>query len=279
MKFTKLTDKEDRRTKIIEYISSHQGCNAQDIITGVENYVSRVTVFNILNSLEKGGAIRKEKDKPNSRDFKFFVDTNNPLISLPIEFKEFKKYYYPLLETVKEEYKEYLAAKPSGADFTLLGRLGLIFGEFIRIYDSRALLVWPKQIRDTETLRNLYMLLFSEVIEIRNEINKAFQFLFSDLGSLTEEGIFASIGLGLLGFVPGAMLELNDQFVNTNMKTKAKRVLKHVWAIWEKDFHSYELKAANLERKMDEQFGNVRSREEFKNIASRGKRNLKPTRI
>lgn len=36
MKLTKLTDEEDRRTKIIEYISSHQGCNAQDIITGVK---------------------------------------------------------------------------------------------------------------------------------------------------------------------------------------------------------------------------------------------------
>lgn len=282
MKLTKLTDEEDRRTKIIEYISSHQGCNAQDIITGVENYVSRVTVFNILYSLEKVGAIRKEKDKPNSRDFKFFVDTNNPLISLPIEFDEFKKYYYPLLERVKKEYKEYLtSSKRSGADLTLLGRLGLIFGEFIRIYDSRALLIWPRQIRDTESLRNLYMLFFSEVLEILDELNKVFQFLFSDLGALTEEGIFANIGGGLLGWVPAAMLELKDQFANTNMETEAQRILEHVWAIWQKDYDSYELKAANLERRMDELVGNVASTEQFRNVASRrrGKRNPKPVRI
>ena len=86
--------------------------------------------------------IRRQKDKPNSRDHKFFVDTSNPLISLPKEFDEFKRYYYPLLEIVKKEYKEHLtSSKTSEEDLILLGRLGLIFAEFIRIYDSRALLV------------------------------------------------------------------------------------------------------------------------------------------
>src|SRR5215469_5266398 len=137
---TKLGEnEEDRRTKIIEYITNHQGCNIQEVIRGVENYVSRVTVYKILGSLEKVGAIRRQKDKPNSRDFKLFVDTNNPLISLPKEFDEFKKYYYPLLERLKKDIKEYLTYQDRNAEeiiqcFGDLDLLGLIFAEFIRIY-------------------------------------------------------------------------------------------------------------------------------------------------
>src|SRR5215467_6050351 len=204
MKFDKLSTEEDRRTKIIEYISSHQGCNLENIVSGTEKYVSRVTVYKIIGLLEKVGAVRRQKDKPNSRDHKFFVDTTNPLISLPKEFDKFKKYYYALLERLKKDIKEYLTYQERNAFeinefFGDLALLGLIFAEFIRIYDTRALLVWPKQISDTEKLKDLYMLLFSNVLEIRGEISKVFQFVFSDLGTLPEEGILGNVGMNLLG--------------------------------------------------------------------------------
>ena len=266
MKFDKLETEEDRRTKIIEYISSHQGCNLEDIVRGTEKYVSRVTVYKIIGLLEKVGAVRRQKDKPNSRDHKFFVDTGNPLISLPKEFDEFKKYYYPLLETVKKEAKEYLtSSRRSGAGtyecFDDLRCLGLVFVEFIRIYDARALLVWPNQIRDTESLKNLYMLLFSKVLEILGEINKVFQFLFSDLGDLTKEGIFAYLGVGLLGQGEGAMFGLYNLGEHNDMEADRNRVLEHISKIWKKDYHSYELKAENLGRRMDEQTGGFISRD------------------
>jgi hypothetical protein len=38
---------------------------------------------------------------------KLFADSNNPLISLPKEFDEFKESYYPLLKAIKEQAKEY----------------------------------------------------------------------------------------------------------------------------------------------------------------------------
>ncbi len=273
MKFDKLATEEDRRTKIIEYISSHQGCNLENIVRGTENYVSRVTVYKILGLLEKVGAIRRQKDKPNSRDHKFFVDTNNPLVSLPKEFDEFKKYYYPLLEIVKKEYKEQLtSSKPSEEDLMFLGRLGLIFVEFIRIYDSRALLVWPKQITDTESLKSLYMLLFSEILEIRDELKKVFQFVLSDLGSLTEEGILANIGAGLLGWTSIAMLELHDYFAHSKIKAEVQGVLEYVNTIWEKDFHSYDLKAMNIERKVEVEIGDERVQFGKKRFSARNRK-------
>lgn len=273
---------EDRRAKIIEYITNHQGCNIQEVIKEVEDYVSRVTVFNILDSLEKVGAIRKHKDKPNSRDHKLFVDTNNPLISLPKEFDEFKKYYYPLLERVKKDIKEYLTyPERDGFETSMcfkdLGDVGLIFGEFIRIYDARALLVWPKQLRDTESLKNLYMLLFSNVLEILAEIDKVFQFLFPDLGDLTKDGISGNLAMGLLG--PGfsaifgnvgsgaieqdlsAMSGLYNIGEHNDFEAAKNRALEHISTILKKDYGSYTLKVENLVTKMDQQTGNFVSRE------------------
>jgi hypothetical protein len=264
MKLDKLATEEDRRTKIIEYISSHQGCNLEDIVRGTENYVSRVTVYKILGLLEKVGAVRRQKDKPNSRDHKFFVDTNNPLISLPKEFDEFKKYYYPLLDIVKKEVKKYLAYQGRRGDiyrcFYDLANLGLIFGEFVRIYNTRALLVWPKQIRDNDSLKNLYMLLFSKVLEILGEISKVFQFLFSVLGLVTEEGIFGNIGLGLLG-EKLVSLALENIYEHNEIEAETNRVIDHISGIWKKDRESYALKVENLERKMDEQIGGFISRD------------------
>ena len=46
--------------------------------------------------------------------------------------------------------------------FKELGNLGLIFGEFIRIYNARALLAWPNQIRDPESLKKQHILLTAE---------------------------------------------------------------------------------------------------------------------
>jgi hypothetical protein len=117
----------------------------------------------------------------------------------------------------------------------------LIFSEFVRIYDTRALLVWPKQIRDTESLKNLYILFFSEVLEILDEINKVFSFLFSDLEAQRKEGFFASIGLGLLERVPASISKAHKDFSGTYMETDANRVLEHVQLIWKKDYTSYSL--------------------------------------
>jgi hypothetical protein len=136
----------------------------------------------------------------------------------------------------------------------------LIFAEFIRIYDTRALLVWPKQIKDTGSLKDLYMLLFSKVLEIRAELSKGFQFLFSDLGILTEEGILGNVGVNLLGQNILQSPLIYNIYEHNDFETATNRVIEHIVGIWEKDHKSYTLKVENLERKMDEQTGGFISR-------------------
>jgi hypothetical protein len=89
-------------------------------------------------------------------------------------------------------------------------------------------------------------LFFSEVLEILDEINKVFSFLFSDLGAQRKEGFFASIGLGLLERVPASISKVRKDF-GTYMETEANRVLEHVQSIWEKDHTLYKLKFINSE--------------------------------
>ena len=106
MRLTKLKAEEDRSAKVVEFIRNHQGCNFQALVNGVENYMSRVTAYNTVHSLEKVGVIRAQKDKPNSRDHKLFVTTDNLLVSIPQELNEFEKSYLKLLDKSKERIRK-----------------------------------------------------------------------------------------------------------------------------------------------------------------------------
>src|SRR5215467_13163213 len=169
-----------------------------------------------------------------------------------------------LLSTARD-IKEYLTYQERYAGeitqcFRDLALVGLIFAEFIRIYDTRALLVWPKQIQDTGSLKDLYMLLFSKVLEIRGEISKVFQFLFSDLGILTEEGILGNVGVNLLGQNILQSPLIYNIYEHNDFETATNRVIEHIMTIWKKDRESYARKVESLERKMDEQTGGFISR-------------------
>ena len=103
------------------------------------------------------------------------------------------------------------------------------------------------------------MLLFSKVLEIFGKISKVFQSLFSDLGPVTEEGIFGNIGLGLLG-EKLVSLDLENIYEHDEIEAETNKVVDHISWIWKKDRESYARKVENLERKMDEQTGGFISR-------------------
>ncbi|MGB8936941.1 MAG: hypothetical protein WCC17_17765 [Candidatus Nitrosopolaris sp.] len=105
---------------------------------------------------------------------------------------------------------------------------------------------WPKQIKDTGSLKDLYMLLFSKVLEIRGEISKVFQFLFSDLGILTEEGILGNVGVNLLGQNILQSPLIYNIHEHNDFETATNRVIEHIMAIWEEDHKSYTLKVVYI---------------------------------
>jgi len=103
MKLHKLETEQDRRAKIIEYIQNNQGCNVQALVKGVNENISRVTVYKTLESLKQTGAITVHKDKPNSRDHKLFVAADNLLVSVSQELTQFENAYISFLQKAKEK--------------------------------------------------------------------------------------------------------------------------------------------------------------------------------
>jgi hypothetical protein len=94
-------DENKRRYTIINYIDSHQGCTAEDIVK--ENKQSgRGKTFRILKELKKENVIREEKSETNKRDKKLFLNETNSLVSFPKEVKEFKELLYRLLKGARD---------------------------------------------------------------------------------------------------------------------------------------------------------------------------------
>ena len=53
-----------RRHKIIDFISSNQGCNKELAIKNLSNYISKKTFNKYLDELIKENFVRAEKEKP-----------------------------------------------------------------------------------------------------------------------------------------------------------------------------------------------------------------------
>jgi hypothetical protein len=97
---------DDRQKIIIEFIRSKPYCNAEDIVQGVKNDISRVTVFKMLHKLSENGVVQRyleNNQKRNAREHKLFVNEGNPLVSVRLELEKFESAYFPLLNRVMKE--------------------------------------------------------------------------------------------------------------------------------------------------------------------------------
>jgi hypothetical protein len=222
--YTNMIGEEQRKKEIINFIRYNHGCSPEEAFQGVKNKMARSTFFKLLISLKGDQEIIAVN--ANKRDHKLYVNSSNPLISVPRELDEFENYFYPLLDRSKEKLEKYLS---SGQDkvtvyYDILGDTFLLFSELVRIYNYRALLIWPKQIKDSGTLDRLYVIVFSKLKEIQVEI-------INRIGSLipnSEESFLGAIGKDLLIFFPETSHRLLDGFRKSGMEKEAKPVLDYL---------------------------------------------------
>jgi hypothetical protein len=95
-----MLNEQDREKSIIDFIGSHQGCTAEDIVKG-NKQSRRVKTFRILKDLKKRNVIREEKSDTNKRGKKLLLNETNPLVTFPKEVNEFKEYLYGLFEEAR----------------------------------------------------------------------------------------------------------------------------------------------------------------------------------
>jgi hypothetical protein len=169
-----MLDEQTRQRSVIDFISSHQGCTAEDIVNG-NKLTGRGKTFRILKELKREKVIAEQKSDKNRRDKKLYLNDTNPLVSFPKEVKEFKDHLYPLFRKAQhlrvgwEHRKEYYPSHE------LLGECFCLFFEYLNINNYRAFVIWPNTIKDKETLSKLYTLFYSEMTKLNLELREKFQ--------------------------------------------------------------------------------------------------------
>jgi len=195
-------EKEDRQRIIISFIRSHKFCNIQSVVEGVQNHVSRVTVFKLLRELIDSGAVRiysGNNQKKNARDHKLIVDEDNPLISVRLELEEFESAFFDFFyKEIKEFGPQLNAARESGEKrvFYELGfKQSMIIHGLLFIFYSmvdaclvRFLFIWPQKISDQLVLEQLNSMIFSKIADMQARISKTLKAL-AIVGFPTEKSM------------------------------------------------------------------------------------------
>ena len=171
----------------MDFMRENQGSNAQDIVNGIKKDLSRGPIFDTLSELIKEGAVIDEKI--NRRDHRYFLNDDNPLVSVPAELDQFNGYFFKLIDEVNrrfdtkikehdKKYPEHLrknnpndferktfdpVRKRSWILYSLLG----LYQHLVGMYILRSLAIWPKKIRNKETITKLHTEVFSRFQEIQ----------------------------------------------------------------------------------------------------------------
>ena len=191
-------DREERRKIIIVNIRNNPGCNQEKIVKYLEGKISRQTVLKTLDELESDDMVYWVTQRQNSRDHKFFVKEDNILVSISKELEEFDKSFFSMLTKVKQKFdKLYLntkAERPKSQAkqlshfeliLKLLSQSVEIFYEIVDVYMLRCILKWPIIIKDQDTIKKLYSILFAKIADM--------QFRMSEILRSTRAGDFYSI--------------------------------------------------------------------------------------
>jgi hypothetical protein len=234
-------DEQVRRNIVIDFISQHKGCTAEDIVRG-QDKIGRGKVFKILKNLKKEAIVKPEKSDTNQRDIALFIDNDHPIILFSTEFREFKNYLYSLIDKainirLKDPLDDYLY--PS---FELLGTCIIVFLEYLKMTHYRAFFLWSKKVQDPETLRKLYKLFYSETTNLYLEILSKFKPAFVNSKGYDLEdkflGVARDYGSELLVPEDIHLAQLDQIFEYYRVKTEATPILKFLINIRSKIYDS-----------------------------------------
>lgn len=113
LNYPRTITEDDRQKIIIDFIRSKPYCKAEDVVQGVKNDISRVTVFKTLHKLIENGAVRRyleNNQKRNAREHRLFVDEGNPLVSVRLELENFESAYFDFFHRAMNVELEHILA-------------------------------------------------------------------------------------------------------------------------------------------------------------------------
>jgi predicted transcriptional regulator len=226
------------RTRIIvDYVSMHQGCTAQDIVDGLEASISRKTIFDILQELTKEGIVKD--DRVNRRDHRYFVEAKNPLVSVPIELDGFEKAFVKILaksaEFIEKKYLPLIfEANKAGRSYekSLVDVFFLLtepIDLFFAVADSYLVsctMQWPTIIKDKETLKKLSALVFTRLADIQLSLSEF-------LSSVRLGELGGSLSIEFMRRLNGTFRfsASHTRYTSIGMKEEIENTLDTIWKI------------------------------------------------
>ncbi len=176
-----LTD-DEYRDLIIEFISNNYACTAEQLVEGLKDKVSRVPVYEKLKILLKEGVVTDIST--NRRNYRLYVDRNNPSISTPQQLDDIEKRFKILLNKSETHWTQLQktmdkALKDSEIDLLikLFEVLGLrpyfvptmilqIIADSVSIHST---IIWISKFRDKEALNKLLANVYIKLASLNSD--------------------------------------------------------------------------------------------------------------
>ena len=175
-----------RKKEELNFIRQNAGVSIEAVVRHMAkadvDLGSRITVRNDLAELEAEKYIIVRKDKPRSQTHRLFINEENILVKVTSEMNEFKKKYFALLKTMKTNYqqieskrKDFLHSRrqPIDDEYSNVRLAWFLYNHFIGVYLLRALFGW-QDIKDTQTVNKLYIILFETILEIHLKLSELY---------------------------------------------------------------------------------------------------------
>lgn len=165
-------DKKYQRDEIINFLVNNPGCSKGDLVRGVKNIVSKRPLEKILQELKRDDLVKIEKEKPNSRAYKLFLCSENILIVLDNQIRDFNKEFKKLLQKVEAVIPELNLLPFTNKENRDKNFIMILFYEQLPLFILKYLMqcfllksiaVWPKIIQKKEIISKLNSLVFTEI--------------------------------------------------------------------------------------------------------------------
>jgi hypothetical protein len=167
-----ILDEKYQRDEIINFLMNNPGCSKGDLVRGVKNIVSKKLLEKILKELKRDDLVKIEKEKPNSRAYKLFVCSENILIVLNNQIRDFNVEFKKLLHKVEAVIPELNLLPFTNKENKDKNFIMILFYEQLPLFILKYLMqcfllksiaVWPKIIQKKEIISQLNSLVFTEI--------------------------------------------------------------------------------------------------------------------
>lgn len=167
-----ILDKKYQRNEIINFLMNNPGCSKGDLSRGVKNIVSKRPLEKILMELKRDDLVKIEKEKPNSRAYKLFLCSENILIVLNNQIRDFNEEFKKLLQKVEAVIPElnllpFTKKENKDKNFIMIlfyEQLPLFILKYLmQCFLLKSIAVWPKIIQKKEIINQLNSLVFTEI--------------------------------------------------------------------------------------------------------------------